>query len=92
MSSVVVRLKVLPDDISVPLGELVEQIRRKLPEGSTLLRSSEEPIAFGLSALILDVKVSEEEGALDRLESSIKEVEHISQVDVIGVSRFSTSL
>ena len=92
MSSVVVRLKVLPNDISVPLGELVEQIRRKLPEGSTLLRSSEEPIAFGLSALILDVKVSEEEGALDRLESSIKEVEHISQVDVIGVSRFSTSL
>jgi len=92
LSSVVVRLKVLPNDISVPLGELVEQIRRKLPEGSTLLRSSEEPIAFGLSALILDVKVSEEEGALDRLESSIKEVEHISQVDVIGVSRFSTSL
>lgn len=87
MGSVLVRLKVLPDDVSVPLDELAEQIRRKLPQGSSLLRKAHEPIAFGLSALILDVKVSEGEGALDKLESSIKGVEHVSQVDVIGVSR-----
>lgn len=90
MGSVLVRLKVLPDDVSVSLDELAEQISRKLPQGSTLLRRAQEPIAFGLSALILDVKVSEEEGILDKLESSISEVEHVSQVDVIGVSRFST--
>jgi elongation factor 1-beta len=92
LGSVLVRLKVLPDDVSVPLDELAEQIDRKLPQGSTLLRRTQEPIAFGLSALILDVKVTEEEGILDKLESLIKEVEHVSQVDVIGVSRFSTSL
>jgi len=90
LGSVLVRLKVLPDDVSVSLDELAEQISRKLPQGSTLLRRAQEPIAFGLSALILDVKVSEEEGILDKLESSISEVEHVSQVDVIGVSRFST--
>jgi len=92
MDSVLVRLKVLPDDISVSLDDLAEQVSRKLPQGSILLRRDKEPIAFGLSALILDVKVSEGEGILDRLESSIKEVEHVSQVDIIGVSRFSTSL
>ncbi len=92
MGSVLVRLKVLPDDISVSLDDLAEQVSRKLPQGSILLRRDKEPIAFGLSALILDVKVSEGEGILDRLESSIKEVEHVSQVDIIGVSRFSTSL
>ncbi len=92
MGSVLVRLKVLPDDISVSLDELAEKISSNLPQGSALLRRSQEPIAFGLSALILDVKVSEGEGILDRLESSIKEVEHVSQVDIIGVSRFSTSL
>jgi len=92
LGSVLVRLKVLPDDISVPLDELAEHIGRKLPQGSTILRRAQEPIAFGLSALILDVKVTEEEGVLDRLESAIKEVKHVSQVDVIGVSRFSTSL
>ncbi len=91
MGSVLVRLKVLPDDVSVPLEDLAEQISRKLPQGSTIIRRSKEPIAFGLSALLLDVKVSEEEGILDRLESAIKEVEHVSQVDVIGVSRFSTA-
>jgi len=92
MGSVLVRLKVLPDDISVSLDDLAEHVSRKLPQGSILLRRDKEPIAFGLSALILDVKVSEGEGILDRLESSIKEVEHVSQVDIIGVSRFSTSL
>ena len=92
MGSVLVRLKVLPDDISVSLDDLAEQVSSKLPQGSILLRRDKEPIAFGLSALILDVKVSEGEGILDRLESSIKEVEHVSQVDIIGVSRFSTSL
>ena len=91
MGSVLVRLKVLPDDISIPLDAIAEQISRKLPAGSILVRSAQEPIAFGLSALILDVKVSEEEGILDRLESSIRGVEHVSQVDIIGVSRFSTA-
>jgi len=83
---------VLPDDVSVSLDELAEQISLKLPKGSSLLRKAEEPIAFGLSALILDIKVGESEGTLDSLESSIKEVKHVSQVDVIGLSRFSTSL
>lgn len=92
MGSVLIRLKVLPDDVSVSLDELAEQISVKLPQGSFLLRKAKEPIAFGLSALILDIKVAEGEGTLDRLESSIKEVEHVSQVDVVGVSRFSTSL
>ena len=92
MGSVLVRLKVLPDDVSVSLDELAEQISLKLPKGSSLLRKAEEPIAFGLSALILDIKVGESEGTLDSLESSIKEVKHVSQVDVIGLSRFSTSL
>jgi len=92
LGSVLVRLKVLPDDVSVSLDELAEQISLKLPKGSSLLRKAEEPIAFGLSALILDIKVGESEGTLDSLESSIKEVKHVSQVDVIGLSRFSTSL
>ena len=92
MGSVLVRLKVLPDDVSVSLDELAEQISLRLPKGSSLLRKAKEPIAFGLSALILDIKVGEGEGTLDSLESSIKDVKHVSQVDVIGVSRFSTSL
>jgi len=92
LGSVLIRLKVLPDDVSVSLDELAEQISVKLPQGSFLLRKAKEPIAFGLSALILDIKVAEGEDTLDRLESSIKEVEHVSQVDVVGVSRFSTSL
>jgi translation elongation factor aEF-1 beta len=91
MGSVLVKLKILPDDVSVPLEDLAERIGRNLPQGSTIIRRSQEPIAFGLSALILYVKVAEEEGILDRLESAIREVEHVSQVDIIGVSRSSTS-
>ncbi|MFN3621894.1 MAG: elongation factor 1-beta [Nitrososphaerales archaeon] len=87
-----VRLKVLPDDVSISLDELTEKIMNKLPAGFSLLKKVQEPIAFGLSALILDIKIKESEGSLDILESSIKGVEHVSQVDVVGVSRLSTSL
>lgn len=92
MSDVLIRLKVLPDDVSVSLDELAEKIMSRLPEGSLLLRRFKEPIAFGLSALILDIRMKESEGTLDRLESSVRDVEHVSQVDVVGVSRLSTSL
>ncbi|MEM4725775.1 MAG: elongation factor 1-beta [Nitrososphaerales archaeon] len=87
-----VRVKVLPDDITVSLDELTEKIINKLPAGSSLLKKVQEPIAFGLSALILDIKIKESEGVLDTLEASIKDVEHVSQVDVVGVSRLSTPL
>lgn len=92
MGDVLVRLRVLPDDVSVSLDELSEKIAGSLPTGSSILRKVQEPIAFGLSALILDVKIKEAEGSLDLLESSVRNVEHVSQVDVVGVSRLSTSL
>jgi elongation factor 1-beta len=92
MAQVLVRLKVLPDDVSINLDELSSNIGLHLPKDVKLRSSKKEPIAFGLSALIMDLLVDEKEGAMDELEQYIGKVEHVSQVDVLGVSRLSTKL
>ena len=92
LAKVLVRLKILPDDVNVKPAELASYVEGKLPEGASIRARGEEPIAFGLEALLLDVEVEEAEGAMDRLEEAIGKADHVSQIQVVGVSRLSTTL
>jgi len=52
-------------------------------------RFDEEPIAFGLVALIAHVVMPENvEGIMDRVEEAIKSVELVSEIQVLKVIRF----
>ncbi len=92
MGNVLVRVRVLPDDVNIQLDNLAEKVKAALPQDAIILKRSQEPIAFGLSALTLDIKIGDSEGSLEKVESSISSVEHVSRVDVIGASRLSTSI
>ncbi len=85
-------MKILPTDAGIKSSDIVESIRGKLPDGMVVKRESEEPIAYGLIASILDVQFEEKEGVMDALEEAIRASPIVSQVDVIGVSRVSTRL
>lgn len=91
MAKVVVLLRVLPEDVETSPQDILEGIRAQLPSKYEVVKHEVEPIAFGLRALKLTVFMPEEhEGGTEELERLISEVQGVSQVDVLAVSRLST--
>lgn len=90
MGSVVVSYKIFPVDITVDFNELREKIEGCLPEFASIYGFGEEPIAFGLNALIAHIKIPEDKsGVLDKLESNLEQISEISQVQSVMVRRIS---
>jgi elongation factor 1-beta len=85
-------MKVLPEDISTNLEEMVAAIGGLLPKPAVIRDHRVEPIAFGLSAIIMDVVAPEEEGVVTRIEDVVSKAPHVSQYEVIAVSRMSAKL
>lgn len=83
----IVTYKVFPTEVEVDLDDLYTRIRDGLPEEASISRSSVEPIAFGLKALVLDVAMPEEEGITDRVEGSIKSRDGVGELQVISQRR-----
>jgi len=88
MAKVVVSVKIFPSDITVDLGLLKQKIERSLPEYASVYRFVEEPIAFGLVALIAHIVVPEEKpGGLDEVEKRLRGIDEISEIETIMVRR-----
>ena len=92
MGSYVIRMKVLPEDPSTDLEGMVVGIGSLLPNPAVIRGHRVEPIAFGLSAIIMDVVAPEEEGMIDKIEEIVSKAPHVSQYEVIAVSRMSARL
>jgi len=85
-------MKVLPEDTSTDLEKMVTTIGTLLPKPAEIKGHRVEPIAFGLSAVIMDVVTPEEEGVVDRIEEVVSKAPAVSQYEVIAVSRMSAKL
>jgi translation elongation factor aEF-1 beta len=85
MSKIVATFKVFPKDIDIDLNNLRATITNSLPKGASVYKFQEEPIAFGLIALIIHVVLPDEEGLMDKVESSIKAIDNISQMETVMV-------
>jgi elongation factor 1-beta len=92
MGSYLVRLKVMPSGPEVPSEKLLESVRGVLDKDMTLKGSKEDPIAFGLYALILDIMAPEEEGMVDKVEATVATAPLVTQSELVGVSRMSSRL
>jgi elongation factor 1-beta len=92
MGDLVIRFKVLPADAEVKPAALAEALKQSLPADAQLLSTDEEPIAFGLVAVIADVAVAERDGVSDRLEAAIRAAPASGEVQVLGVSRRAAKL
>ena len=89
MGEVVASLKLLPAEASVDLEALKKALPERLPSGVRIHRFEEEPIAFGLKALIVHVVLPEDQaGKMEELEEALKKVEGVSEVEVLMVRRF----
>jgi elongation factor 1-beta len=90
MGSVIITYKIFPTDIVENFDELKKKIESQLPEFSSIEGYGEEPVAFGLKALLIQMKFPEDKtGILDELEKKLEAVEGVSQIQTIMVRRTS---
>jgi len=92
LGSYLVRVKVMPSGPEVPSDKLLESIKEVLGKEMTVRGSKEDPIAFGLYALIVDIVAPEEEGMVDKVEAAVSRAPLVTQSDLLGVSRMSSHL
>lgn len=90
MGNVVISYKIFPIDITVDFNVLRKKIEDCLPEFASIYGFGEEPIAFGLNALIAHIKIPEDKsGVLEELEKRLEEISEISQIQPVMVRRTS---
>jgi elongation factor 1-beta len=88
MSRIVVSLKIFPSDINISLNLLKTKIEKTLPDDVSVHKFEEEPIAFGLIALIAHIVMPEERSRLlDEIENSLREINEVSEIETIMVRR-----
>ena len=89
MARVLVSMKIFPTDANLDLNTLRTKIQQSLPVGLTVHKFEEEPIAFGLVALIAQVILPEDvEGQMEQVERAIRGVDWVSEIQVLRVGRF----
>ncbi len=90
MGSVIISYKIFPTDIKVDFNDLRKKIEECLPEFTSIYGFGEEPIAYGLNALIAHIKISEDKtGVLEELEKRLEGIGEISQMQTVMVRRTS---
>jgi elongation factor 1-beta len=92
MGSYVIRLKLLPEDTATEHQRILDSVAGVLPKPAQIRGHKIEPIAFGLSAIIVDVVAPEEDGVVDRIEEAVSKAPLVGQYETVGVSRMSTKL
>jgi elongation factor 1-beta len=90
MGSVVVTYKVFPTGTEVDFEKLKKEIEASLPEFASIDGYGEEPIAYGLKALLVQIRFPEDRsGLLDELEKKLENISDISQLQTLIVRRTS---
>lgn len=92
MGSYVIRIKVLPTGPEVPSATLLDAVKRNLSSEMSVRASKEDPIAFGLYALMIDIVAPEEEGMVDKVEKAVSTAKDVAQYELTAVSRMSSTL
>lgn len=90
MGFVVVTYKIFPTDIISDFGPMKKKLENTLPKGASVHGYGEEPVAYGLKALLVQVKFPEDEtGLVDEFENRLGSMEGVSQVQTLMVRRTS---
>lgn len=87
VARVIMTIKVMPEDVDVDLENLLERIKKSIPEGTDVRANEIVPIAFGLKALRINFAREESMGGTDDIEEAIGNLEGVAQVEVEVVSR-----
>jgi len=90
MGWVLVTYKVFPEDIMPSFDDLKTKIKAILPEFSSIEGYGEEPVAFGLVALLVQVRFPEDKtGIVDEFEEKLAKIPGVSQAQTLQIRRTS---
>ncbi len=90
MGSVLVTYKVFPEDILPNFDDLKTKIKAILPEFAGIEGWGEEPVAFGLVALLVQIKYPEDKtGLVDEFEEKLSKIQGVSQAQTFQIRRTS---
>ena len=84
MGSVAVTFRILPEDAEADLERVKARVRKTL--GGALRDLKEQPVAFGLKAILAIAVVGDAEGGSDRLEQSLAALPGVGSVETVDVT------
>ncbi|MDR0767953.1 MAG: elongation factor 1-beta [Methanosarcinales archaeon] len=88
MSGVAATIKVMPADAETDLNVLKEAIKAAMPAGGKINGEIvEQPIAFGLKALIVTVIVQDDEGGVEAIEDALGQIPEAEGISVTNLDR-----
>ena len=87
MGDVLTTMKIMPDSPDVDLDAIKATIESSMPEGAKLHDMAEEPIAFGLVAIILQFITDDGEGGSESVEEMVQAIEGVASIEITGVGR-----
>ncbi|WNY26837.1 elongation factor 1-beta [Methanolapillus ohkumae] len=88
MSGVAAKFKIMPEDVDTDLNALKQKIKSALPAGATLNGEIvEQPIAFGLKALIVTVIVEDGEGGTETVEAEFEKIPGVAGFQILELDR-----
>lgn len=88
MAVVYITLKIMPEGVETNLEQLAEKAKLMISEAEgNVMGSKEEPVAFGLKAVIITFSRDEEKGSSDELEEAIEKLDEVASVTVSDVRR-----
>lgn len=90
VGSILVTYKIFPEDIVENFDDLKAKIKAILPEYSEIEGYGTDPVAFGLVALLVQIRFPEDKtGIVDELETALSTIKGVSQVQSFNIRRTS---
>jgi elongation factor 1-beta len=90
LGSVIITYKIFPTDIIEKFDDLKRKIEANMPEFASVEGYGEEPVAYGLKALLVQVRFPEEKtGVLEEFEKKLEGISEVSQLQTLMVRRTS---
>lgn len=84
---VIMTIKIFPDSDEVQLDKILEEIKQAFPN-EQVINYTQEPVAYGINSLILNITAPEEEGVSQAFEDKIKAIKGVGEVYIENVRRF----
>ncbi len=89
MADVVVTMKIMQASPDVDLEKIDDMVKAIIEEhvGKGAYKSQQEPVAFGIKALIATFVMPEEGGKMDLIEKDVEALEGVQSVNITDVRR-----